>query len=186
MPAFLAPLFGAAGGVALGYILDHTLGDSDYSGKEMFVDATTGAVGGGLVGPMMRVGSRANTAIRHTGSQGYKVGAGVTESLLVAGYVTKPMISRPARMELLAGTVASLVYDIAYSKSPDVSSERNATDVTSGDTLSGKVTGYELTDKQVRRLLDPNPRYDYNPCVKGYVPRKHKGRWICVKKSNLR
>jgi len=86
---------------------------------------------------MMRVGSRANKVIRHSGRQGYKVGAGATESLLLAGYVTKPMISRPARMELLAGTAASLVYDIAYGKSPDVRSEQNASDVTSGGNTPG-------------------------------------------------
>jgi hypothetical protein len=186
MPAFLAPLFGAAGGVALGYILDHTLGDSDYSGKEMFVDATTGAVGGGLVGPMMRVGSRANTAIRHTGSQGYKVGAGVTESLLVAGYVTKPMISRPARMELLAGTVASLVYDIAYSKSPDVSSERNATDVTSGGTLP--TLEKQILDKWSykggpRPFKQPTGKYPNFRCAKGYKLMQYNGKALCVRRD---
>ena len=166
--------------------MDHTLGDSDYSGKEMFVDATTGAVGGGLVGPMMRVGSRANTAIRHTGSQGYKVGAGVTESLLVAGYVTKPMISRPARMELLAGTVASLVYDIAYSKSPDVSSERNATDVTSGGTPSGKKPTNEA-QKRISAMISREGFSATEPkiCGKGYRLVKHTGRWTCVREGFL-
>ena len=186
MPAFLAPLIGAAGGVVLGYTLDHFFGDSDYTGREMFVDSATGALGGGLIRPLTSVGTRFGKVVRHYGDDAYKVGASGVDDLIVAGYITAPMISRPARMEFIGGAVAGLVYDIAYGKSPDVSSERNATDVTSGDTLTGKVTGYELTDKQVRRLLSPNSRYDYNPCVKGYVPRRHKGRWICVKKSNLR
>ncbi len=130
-------VLGAAGGLALGYTLDHFFGDSDYSGKEMFVDATTGALGGGLVNPVIRVGSRANKVIRHSGRQVYKVGAGATESLLVAGYVTKPMISRPARMELLAGSAAGLVYDIAIQSSGS-SSEQNGTHVGPGGTFSGK------------------------------------------------
>ncbi len=85
-------------------------------------------------------------------------------------------------MELLAGTAASLVYDIAYGKSPDVRSEQNASDVTSGGTSSGKNGSYPLSKKQVKRLLDPSPKYDYNPCRKGYVPRLINGRWHCVKK----
>lgn len=175
MPAFLAPIVGAAGGIALGYVLDHTLGDSDYSGKEIFVDATTGAVGGGLVGPMMRVGSRANKVIRHSGRQGYKVGAGATESLLLAGYVTKPMISRPARMELFAGSAAALVYDIAYGKSPDVRSERNASDVASGGTSLGKKS--KIPRKAFRSVRGKYPNYS---CPKGYSLMNWEGKMVCV------
>ena len=131
----------------------------------------------------MRVGSRANKVIRHSGRQGYKVGAGATESLLLAGYVTKPMISRPARMELLAGTAASLVYDIAYGKSPDVSSERNATDVTSGGTQpkghSYPVSGYRLWESDNGRGLRSG---EQGPCKHGYALKKVRGRWLCVKK----
>lgn len=177
MPAFLAPIVGAAGGIALGYVLDHTIGDSDYSGKEIFVDATTGAVGGGLVGPMMRVGSRANKVIRHSGRQGYKVGAGATESLLLAGYVTKPMISRPARMELLAGTAAALVYDIAYGKSPDVRSEQNASDVTSGG----------IPSRKSKNMLAPTSFRDSRgetrqSCPRGYELKRVGKRMMCVKR----
>jgi hypothetical protein len=180
MPAFLAPVIGVAGGVALGYILDHTFGDSDYTGREMFVDAATGAVGGGLVSPVMRVGSRANKVIRHSGRQGYKVGAGATESILIAGYVSKPMISRPARMELLAGTAASLVYDIAYGKSPEVRSERNASDVTSGGTSPGIKIPSSLRDPS--KGFYKGGKWIVNPCKPGHVPRKIRGRWVCVKK----
>ncbi len=143
----------------------------------MFVDVATGAVGGGLIGPVMRVGSRANKVIRHSGRQGYKVGAGATESLLLAGYVSKPMISRPARMELLAGTAASLVYDIAYGKSPDVSSERNATDVTSGGTPFRKS----------KNMLAPTSFRDSRgetrqSCPRGYELRRVGKRMMCVKR----
>lgn len=133
----------------------------------MFVDATTGAMGGGLVNPVIRVSSRANKVIRHTGGRVYKVGAGATQSLLIAGYVTKPMISRPARIELVAGGVASLVYDIAYGKSSGSRSEGNASKVGSvgntpgvyapkiGHTIrGGKIVGHH--------------------CSKGYHPRVHR------------
>ena len=123
----------------------------------------------------MRVGSRANKVIRHSGRQGYKVGAGATESLLLAGYVTKPMISRPARMELLAGTAASLVYDIAYGKSPDVRSERNASDVTSG----GTPPGYESPSKHYRKYGTGKPRLSKLSCPPGYTLVIYKGKRLC-------
>ena len=39
----------------MGYTLDHFFGDSEYSGKEAFVDGTTGLIGGGLVNPVIKV-----------------------------------------------------------------------------------------------------------------------------------
>jgi hypothetical protein len=167
-------VLGAAGGLALGYTIDHFLGDSDYSGKEAFIDATTGALGGGLVNPIIRVGSRANKVIRHSGGKVYKVGAGATESLLVAGYVTKPMISRPARMELLAGSVAGLVYDIAYGKSPGSSSEQNGTHVGPGDTSSGN------GKKSMQKMVKPIYRKGRDPCPPGYRLRTVDGKRMCV------
>ena len=148
----------------------------------MFVDSATGALGGGMIGPVTRVASRANKVIRHSSTRVYQVGAGTVESLTIAGYVSKPMISRPVRMEIIAGGVAGMVYDIAYGKSSGSSSERNGTHVGPGGTSSGKTGSYPLSKKQVKRLLDPSPKYDYNPCRKGYVPRKINGRWHCVKK----
>ncbi len=169
-------MIGAAGGLALGYTMDHFLGDSDYSGKEAFVDATTGALGGGLVNPVIRVGSRANKVIRHSGTKAYQVGAGATESLLIAGYVTKPMISRPARMELLAGATAGLVYDIAYGKSSGSSSERNGTHVGPGGTKNRPDT-YSIPQTGYTKRAGTK-----GPCDDGYVLAKVKGKWLCMKK----
>jgi hypothetical protein len=167
-------VLGAAGGLALGYTLDHFLGDSDYSGKEMFVDATTGALGGGLVNPVIRVGSRANKVIRHTGGKAYKVGAGATESLLVAGYVTKPMISRPVRMEMLAGAAAGLVYDIAYGKSSGSSSEQNGTHVGPG----GIPSSYRKPDQHYRKLVD-GTKMKKITCPPDYELVEWKGKLFC-------
>ena len=156
-------------------MLDHYFDDSSYSGKEAFVDATTGALGGGLVNPMIRLGSRANKVIRHSGRQVYKVGSGATESLLVAGYVTKPMISRPVRMEMLAGAAAGLVYDIAY-KSSGSSSERNGTHVGPGGTVFEQTAGGKSDSKMVK----PVYRKGRDPCPPGYRLRTVNGKRMCV------
>ena len=184
MPAFLAPLIGAAGGIALGYVLDHIFGDSDYTGREMFVDTVTGALGGGLVRPLASVGTRFGKVVRHYGDDAYKVGASGVDDLIVAGYITAPMISRPARMEFIGGAVAGLVYDIAHSESPDVRSEQNASDVTSGGTPLRKPKGsYRLSDKRVKSWLRTYDTFqETNPCRKGYFPKKINGRWHCVRK----
>jgi hypothetical protein len=170
-------VLGAAGGLALGYTLDHFLGDSSYSGKEAFVDATTGAMGGGLVNPVIRVGSRANKIIRHSGGKVYKVGAAGTESLLVAGYVTKPMISRPVRMEMLAGSAAGLVYDIAYGQSSGSSSEQNGTHVGPAGTSSRDMV--EPNFNKARNVTYGNRRSMF--CPEGYELRKVNKKWMCVR-----
>ena len=85
-------------------------------------------------------------------------------------------------MELLAGTAASLVYDIAYGKSPDVRSERNASDVTSGGTSSGKRLDSRFSYK-VKNQYDRAKYRDglRGPCKKGYVlHRATNGVWYCV------
>lgn len=185
MPAFLAPLIGAAGGIALGYTLDHFFGDSDYTGREMFVDSATGALGGGLVRPLTSVGTRFSKVVRHYGDDAYKVGASGVDDLIVAGYITAPMISRPARMEFIGGAVAGLVYDIAYGKSPDVSSEQNATDVTSGGTSSGS----ELVKPAFGTRYKMRKEWG-GPCPSGYGLHQIKGkfgqRWMCVRKDKYK
>ena len=133
----------------------------------MFVDSVTGAVGGGLAGPVLRMSSRANKIIRHSGSKGYQVGAGAVESLTIAGYVSKPMISRPVRMELLAGGVAGLVYDIAYGKSSGSSSEQNGTHVGPGGNTPGVYvpkSGHEVRNGKITKHV----------CKPGFHPRWHR------------
>ena len=179
MPAFLAPLIGAAGGVALGYILDHFFGDSDYTGREMFVDSATGALGGGLIRPLTSVGTRFGKVVRHYGDDAYKVGASGVDDLIVAGYITAPMISRPARMEFIGGAVAGLVYDIATRKSPDVRSERNASDVTSGGTPPGYKLPNKHYSKDVRGPTKGTVRLKKLTCPPGYELVQIKGKPVC-------
>ena len=77
-------------------------------------------------------------------------------------------------MELLAGTAASLVYDIAYGKSPDVRSERNASDVTSG----GTPPGYKQPSKHYRKY-DGIVRKSKVTCPPGYTLVLVKGKLLC-------
>ena len=179
MPAFLAPLIGAAGGVALGYILDHFFGDSDYTGREMFVDSATGALGGGLIRPLTSVGTRFGKVVRHYGDDAYKVGASAVDDLIVAGYISAPMISRPARMEFIGGAVAGLVYDIAHSKSPDVRSEQNASDVTSGGTPSGYKKPRRQFGKHNGKVVETRIY-----CSPGFELVKYKGKFYCRRKGS--
>ena len=83
-------------------------------------------------------------------------------------------------MELLAGSVAGLVYDIAYSPSSEPSSERNATNVGSGGTSLGKKM-YPLP-KDSKGILSRTGRVLHNPCAKGYIPRRINGKLMCVKR----
>lgn len=135
----------------------------------------------------MRVGSRANTVIRHSGSKAYQVGAGATEALVVAGYVSKPMISRPVRMELLAGGVAGLVYDIAYGKSSGSSSEQNGTHVGPGGNTPGvyvpkiahTIRGGKIVTHQCSEGWHPRVHRHKNGDISLVcVPDKYKGKKI--------
>ena len=150
----------------------------------MFVSTATSVIGGGLLRPVGQTLSRFGKVVRNYGDDVYKVGASFTDDLIVAGYITAPMVSRPARMEFIGGAVAGLVYDIAYGKSPDVSSEQNATDVTSGGTSSGKRLDSRFSYK-VKNQYDRAKYRDglRGPCKKGYVlHRATNGVWHCVKK----
>ena len=176
MPAwFVAPLIGAAGGIALDYTIDHFFGDSEFTAREAFVAGTTGALGGGLVRPGLTVGSRFGKVVRNYGDDTYKVGASAVDDLIVAGYISAPMVSRPARMEFIGGAVAGLVYDIAYGKSPDVRSERNASDVASGGTSSGKKS--KIPRNAFRSVRGKYPNFS---CPKGYTLMNWEGKMVCV------
>ena len=135
-----------------------------------------------MIGPVMRVGSRANRVIKHSSSRVYQVGAGAVESLSIAGYVSKPMISRPVRMELMAGGVAGMVYDIAYGKSSGSSSERNGTHVGPGGTRLREPT---MSQKDINRSIAMYGRnlaeMSKAICPKGYRLREIRGRFVCVK-----
>lgn len=168
-------IVGAAGGLALGYALDHYMGDSNYTGREAFVDAATGAIGGGLINPVAKVATRANRVIRGSTDMA-KVGAG--DSVIIAGYVSRPMISKPVAREFVGGALAGFAYDLV-TQSSGSRSERNGPNVGPGGTFSGRKM-YPLP-KDSKGILSRTGRVLHNPCAKGYTPRRIKGRLMCVK-----
>ena len=105
--------------------------------------------------------------------------------------IYRPLTSGPRRNTVPTGyvfggagkSVAQVGVIAANGKSPDVRSERNASDVTSGGTSSGK------NSKQPRMYSIPQTGYKKTigrrgPCRKGYVLAidVKTNRWVCVKK----
>ena len=166
----------------MGYALDHFVGDGEYSGEEAFVDAATGAIGGGLVNPLVKVGSRANKVIKYGGDDAVKV-VTKTDQVMVAGYVTAPMVSAPVRRELVGGVVAGFAYDIA-TQSPGSRSERNASKVGSGGNTPGQKRPM-LSDASIRWNLKNGYSMHAtteHACGLGYRLVKRKGKYVCVKR----
>ena len=149
----------------------------------MFVDSVTGAIGGSLLKPLVQVGKRGGRVGKQYLDDVYKVGASATDDLIVAGYITAPMISRPARYEFIGGIAAGLVYDIA-TESSDVGRASEGT-VASGGT-SSKVMKPMLSDASIRWQLKNGYSMratTEHACGVGYKLEKVRGRWLCVKKK---
>ena len=164
-------IVGAAGGLALGYVLDHYMGDSNYTGREAFVDAATGAIGGGLINPVAKVATRANRVIRGSTDMA-KVGAG--DSVIIAGYVSRPMISKPVAREFVGGALAGFAYDLA-TQSSGSRSERNGPNVGPGGTGPAG-----LGSKGGSKMVKPVYRRGRDPCPPGYRLRTVNGKRMCV------
>ncbi len=65
----LAYAVAAGGGMVTGYVIDHMVGDGEYTKEEALLDASLGLVGGSVIKPVLRIGGRAKTSLRiSTGS----------------------------------------------------------------------------------------------------------------------
>ena len=101
--------------------------------------------------------------------------------------IYRPLTSGPRRNTVPTGyvftgkSVAQVGVIAANGKSPDVRSERNASDVTSGGTSSGKKTKGPVSYGD----LTFKPGYKTGrrgPCDPGYLlQKKSNGRWACVR-----
>lgn len=60
----VAIALGAGAGLVSGYVIDHIVGDGQYTAEEAVLDATLGVVGGSLLRPAVRIGNRARKALR--------------------------------------------------------------------------------------------------------------------------
>ena len=143
-------------------------------------------IGGGLFKPIGQTLGRTVKYGKNLADDIYRAGAVTYDEIIAAGYIMAPMVSKPARIEIIGGIVAGYVYDLATRQSPDVSSERNATDVTSGGTSSGK----KQTNVAQKRISDMISREGFSTterkiCGKGYSLVKRRGRWTCVRDGFL-
>ena len=184
MPAPIAIGFAGLLGLGGGYILDQVFGDGDYTPREMFISTTTSMIGGGLLRPIGQTLSRGGRVLGTISDDVYKVGASAFDDIITAGYIFAPLVSKPARRELIGGIVAGLVYDIAFGKSSGSSSEQNGTHVGPGGTSSGGKLDSRFSYK-VKNQYDRAKYRDglRGPCKKGYVlHRATNGVWHCVKK----
>lgn len=174
MPAPIA--IGVAGlvGLAGGYILDQVFGDGDYTHREMFVSTVTSMIGGGLLRPIGQTLSRGSRVLGSISDDVYKVGASAFDDIITAGYIFAPLVSKPARRELIGGLAAGIVYDIAYGKSSGSSSEQNGTYVGPGGISSNK------GKKSMQKMVKPIYRKGRDPCPPGYRLRTVDGKRMCV------
>lgn len=184
MPVWLAPVVAGGLGFLGGYVLDQVFGDGDYTPREMAISTGTSMIGGGLLKPIGQTLGRTVKYGKNLADDVYRAGAVTYDEIIAAGYILAPMVSKPARIEIVGGIVAGYVYDIATRQSPDVRSEQNASDVTSGGTSSGKKLDSRFSYK-VKNQYDRAKYRDglRGPCKKGYVlHRATNGVWHCVKK----
>ncbi len=96
--------------------------------------------------------------------------------------IYRPLTSGPRRNTVPTGyvfggsgkSVAQVGVIAANGKSPDVRSERNASDVTSGGTPSGN------GKKTMQKMVKPVYRKGRDPCPPGYRLRTRNGKRMCV------
>lgn len=70
MPLPLIPIaIGIGTSIAAGYIIDQLVGDGIYTKEEALLDGTLGLVGGGVVGPSVRIGNRFRKTYRAVGGR---------------------------------------------------------------------------------------------------------------------
>ena len=174
MPAPIAVGIAGLLGLAAGYVIDQVFGDGDYTPREMFISTATSMIGGGLLRPIGQTLSRGGRVLGSIGDDAYKVGASAYDDIITAGYILAPMVSKPARRELIGGIAAGFVYDIAYGQSSGSSSEQNGTHVGPG----GKPSGYKQPSKHYRKY-DGKVRKSKLSCPEGYTLVLVKGKPLC-------
>lgn len=93
-----------------------------------------------------------------------KVGA--KDSIVIAGYVARPMISKNATKELVGGAVAGYAYDLV-TQSSGSSSERNGTHVGPGGNTPGVYVPKIAHTIRGGKILT-------HQCSEGWHPRVHR------------
>ena len=179
MPVWLAPVVAGGLGFLGGYVLDQLFGDGDYTPREMFISTGTSMIGGGLLRPVGQTLGRTVKYGKNLADDIYRAGAVTYDEIIAAGYIMAPMVSKPARIEVAGGIVAGYVYDYATRQSPDVRSERNASDVTSGGTPSGYKKPRRQFGKRNGKVVETRIY-----CSPGFELVKYKGKFYCRRKGS--
>ncbi len=164
-----------------GWIFDELFGDGDYTPKEMLTDAVVGLLGGGLWRPASTAVRRGWTVGRHYLDDAVRVSSNLVDDVLAWVWVFSPF-ARPAAATAVGYAAADYIHDTYFSQSPGNSSQvLPAGSVSPGGTKKPYPLPHHIDVNGRRHKLDYS---DHNPCDKGYVPRKVRGRWMCVPKTS--
>jgi len=173
---FVAPLIGAGIGLVGGYVVDHYLGDGEYSAGEAAFDAAGGALGGSLAKPVTTVGGRVFTIGRahfsKSTSFSFADDAIGTTAAIASGNV-KP----------IGIAVTTSYFGDQYThahQSSDVGRASEGTVASGGTKKFAEHGGYRPFHGKSQKGWKVGRK---GPCRKGYVLSKLDGNWFCVKRA---
>ena len=147
----------------------------------MFTDAVVGLLGGSLLRPTVTAGRRAWQAGRHYIDDAARLSSTLLDDLITWGWVFHPF-GKPAVATAVGYAASDYIYESYFSPSPASSSSSYQQNGGAGGTKkeSYSLDGLGLSWRQFKRIDEGS----FNPCVEGYVPRKVRGKWMCVPKSS--
>lgn len=157
--------------VGIGYVLDRTIGDGDYTKQDLAVDVTLGLIPGvGLIKPAGRIGGHAVKVARV-----YQKGDKAGDVGMAMVYLSRHEI-KPITKTLVAGHVVSHMYDHYWTTAFD------PLVVSGGDVLPGaestEAAGLSPSQKKLRKY---RPKVE-GKCKKGFFYSKKEKMCIPYKK----
>ncbi len=109
MPIWIPVAIGA--GLASGWAIDQVFGDGNYTAREAAIDATTGALGGGVLVPGVKILARTRRFYKHKDAVKAGQKADWTTVPVVVGATLAPAASKAVRREAVGTITAGYVYD---------------------------------------------------------------------------
>ncbi len=183
--ALPAILIGGAVGFVGGYIADQIIGDGEYSVGEAFFDAAGGAMGGAVLKPIGIMGGRALSVGRAHVDDGVKFAIRTVDDAVgaIAGVTSGQM--KPIGIGVTTGILGDAYTRMRLSESSGSRSERNGPNVGPGDTafkVGLAYAGSRIAGEIGNRMIGKSYRTTrFGICREGYVKRKVKGRWMCIR-----
>ncbi|AXF52796.1 MAG: hypothetical protein [Circular genetic element sp.] len=170
-------LLGAGAGLALGYISDHLFGDGEYSGGEALFDVAGGALGGAVMKPIGVMAGRAFTVGRAHASTATSFAISTVDDAVGAAAAIASGQLRPIGIGVTTGYFGDQYTRMKMSSDPR--SERNASNVGSGGTSSGRTVKPSVPSTTIKAM--GMGKVSRKACPKGYRLVKHKGRFVCLR-----